>query len=86
MAGFTNFKATAADENQENVVVGNVDDDEEEVSDIDSLDSFIDDGSCNITSNRSFYHQLENVDNSIDNTLKEEYEKSLAEIENFDDF
>ena len=86
MTDFIAFEATAVDENQENVVVGNVDDEEEEVSDIDSLDSFIDDGSCNITSNRSFYHQLENVDNSIDNILKEEYEKSLVEIENFDDF
>ena len=44
MAGFINFKAIAADENQENVVVGNVDHDEE-LSDIDSLDSFIDDES-----------------------------------------
>ena len=68
------------------MVVGNVDDDEEEVSDIDLLDSFIDNESCNITNDRSFYHQLENVDNSIDDTVKEEYEKSLAEIENFDDF
>ena len=86
MADFINFKSTTvADENQENVVVGNVDD-EEEVSDIDSLDSFIDDESCNITNDRSFYHQLENVDNSVDDTLKEEYEKSIPEIENFDNF
>ena len=85
MADSIDFESTTvADENQENVVVGNVDD-EEEVSDIDSLDSFIDDESCNITNDRSFYHQLENVDNSIDDTLKEEYEKSLVEIENFDD-
>ena len=86
MVDFIDFEATAADENQENVVVGNVDDEEEEVSDIDLLDSFIDNESCNITNDRSFYHQLENVDNSIDDTVKEEYEKSLAEIENFDDF
>ena len=86
MADFIDFEATAADENQENVAVGNVDDDEEEVRDIDSLDFFIGDESCNITNDRSFYHQLENVNNSIDDTLKEEYEKSLAEIENFDDF
>ena len=44
MTDFIAFEATTADENQENVVVGNVDDDEE-LSDIDSLDSFIDDES-----------------------------------------
>ena len=82
MVDFIDFEATTvADENQENMVVGNIDDDDEEVSDIDSLDSFIDDESCNITNGRSFYHQLENVDNSIDDTLKEEYEKSLKESE-----
>ena len=86
MADFINFEATTvADENQENVVVGNIDADEG-VNDIDSLDSFIDNESCNIASDRSFYHQLENVDNSIDDTLKEEYQKRLVEIENFDDF
>ena len=43
MADFIDFEATTvADENQENMVVGNIDDDDEEVSDIDSLDSFID--------------------------------------------
>ena len=43
MVDFIDFEATTvADENQENMVVGNIDDDEEEVSDIDSLDSFID--------------------------------------------
>ena len=87
MADFIDFEATTvADENEENVVAGNVDDDEEEVSDTDSLDSFIDNESCNITNDRSFYHQLENVDNSIDDTLKEEYENSLVEIKKFDDF
>ena len=44
MTDFIDFEATmVADENQENMVVGNIDDEEEEVSDIDSLDSFIDD-------------------------------------------
>ena len=33
-----------------------------------------------------FYRQFENVDKSIDETLKEEYENSLVEIENFNDF
>ena len=43
MVDFIDFEATTvADENQENMVVGNIDDDDEEVSDIDSLDSFID--------------------------------------------
>ena len=43
MADFIDFEATTiADENQENMVVGNIDEEEEEVSDIDSLDSFID--------------------------------------------
>ena len=87
MADFIDFEATTvAGENEESVVAGNVDDDEEEVSDIDSLDSFIDNESCNITNDRSFYHQLENIDNSIDHTLKEEYENSLVEIKKFDDF
>ena len=52
------------------MVVGTVGDDDEEVSNIDSLDSFIDNESCNTINDKSFYHQLENVDNSIDDTLK----------------
>ena len=34
----------------------------------------------------SFYRQFENIHKLIDETLKEEYENSLVEIENFSDF
>ena len=56
-------------------------DKEEEVSDddLDSLKSFIDDSE--VENDRTFYQQFENVSSSIDDILKEEYDKSMGDIE-----
>ena len=86
MAEFIDFEAIT--ENQNEPVV--IDDDEEEaeeepVSDLESLISFIDDDNY-IENDRSFYQLFDNVNNSIEETLNEEYDKSLVNIENFNDF
>ena len=79
MADFIHFETTTTDENG-TIGIEN-DDEEDEVSEV---DSFIDDNGKD--NDVSFYRQFENVDKSIDETLKEEYENSLVEIENFNDF
>ena len=79
MADLIHFETTTTDENG-TIEIEN-DDDEDEVSDV---DSFIDDNEKD--NGVSFYRQFENVDKSIDETVKEEYENSLVEIENFNDF
>ena len=79
MGDFIHFETTTTDENG-TIKIEN-DDEEDEVSDV---DSFIDDNEKD--NDVSFYRQLKNVDKSIDETLKEEYENSLVKIENFNDF
>ena len=47
----------------------------------DSLESFIDDGNEDDASlSRSFYHKLESVNVSVDETFEEEYKKSLVDM------
>ena len=48
-------------------------------NDLDSLDSFIDDND-EIEDDRIFYQKFKNVTSSIDDILKEEYNKSTADI------
>ena len=79
MADFIYFETTTTDENGTTEIEN--DDEEDEVTDV---DSFIDDNEKD--NDVSFYRQFENVDKSIDETLKEEYKNSLVEIENFNDF
>ena len=61
-------------------------DPDDEVSEYsNSLGSFIDDGNeDDALLSRSFYHKLENVNISADETFEEEYKKSLADIENLE--
>ena len=49
----------------------------------DSLKSFIDDGEDDAVG-RGFYHKLENFNISVDETLEEEYKKSLVDIQNLE--
>ena len=79
MTDFIHFETTTTDENGTIETENNVE--EDEVSDV---DSFIDDNEKD--NDVSFYRQFENVDKSIDETLKEEYENSLVDNENFNDF
>ena len=51
-------------------------DDKVSDSDLDSLKSFIDDND-EIENDRTFYQKFENVTTSIDDVLKEEYERIL---------
>ena len=74
MAKFIDFEVSVEEQNEK--------DKEDEVSDddLDSLKSFIDDSE--VENDRTFYQQFENVSNSIDDILKEEYSKSMGDIEN----
>ena len=49
----------------------------------DSLKSFIDDGEDDAVG-RGFYHKLENFNISVDETLEEEYKKSLVDMQNLE--
>ena len=53
---------------------------------VSDVDSSIDNNEKIGESDATFYRQLENIDRPVDETLKEEYEQSLAEIKNFDEF
>ena len=79
MAEFIDFEVSVNDQNQQEMQ-----DDENEVSDsdLDSLKSFIDDSE--VENNTTFYQQFQNVSNSIDDILKEEYDKSMGDIEKID--
>ena len=58
-------------------------DDEVSDSDLDSLKSFIDDND-EIENGRKFYQKFENLTTSIDDVLKEEYDKSIVDIQKVD--
>ena len=75
MADFISFEVSVEDEVQE---------EENEVSDsdLDSLSSFIDNEVTEHDVN--FYRNFNNVETDIEQTLKDEYDKSLEEIDDFD--
>ena len=79
MAEFIDFEVSVNDQNQQEMQ-----DDENEASDsdLDSLKCFIDDNE--VENNTTFYQQFQNVSNSIDDILKEEYDKSMGDIEKID--
>ena len=52
-------------------------------SDLDSLKYLIDDND-EIENDRTFYQKFENVTTSIDDVLKEEYDKSIVDIQKVD--
>ena len=63
MADFIDFEISVEDNTKE----------EDEVcdSDLDSLNSFTDDETDDIETDRTFYQKFENVTNSVDDILKE---------------
>ena len=78
MTDFIDFDVSVEDNNQNEEK-----DDEVSDSDLDSLKSFIDDND-EIENDRTFYQTFENVTTSIDDVLKEEYDKSIFDIEKID--
>ena len=76
MTDFINFEVSVEDEVQE---------EENEVSDcdLDSLSSFTDNEVTEHDVN--FYRNFDNVETDIEQTLKDEYDKSLEEIDDFDE-
>ena len=74
MAIFIDFEVSIEDNTKE---------EEDEVcdSDLDSLNSFIDDDNVDIENDRNFNQKFENVTNSVDDVLKEEYDKNIGEID-----
>ena len=76
---FIGFKATTASDKE----VGS----EDEVNDVDSLKSFIDDDKkTEIEEDRTFYRNFENVTKPVDETLAEEFHESMREVENLTRF
>ena len=78
MTDFIDFEVSVEDNNQNEEK-----DDEVSDSDLDSLKSFIDDND-EIENDRTFYQKFENVTTSIDDVLKEEYDKSIVDIQKID--
>ena len=79
MAQFINFEVDVDNEESDNGK--EVSDD----SDLDSLKSFIVDNEEVNDSDVNFYRTFNNVETDIEQTLKEEYERGLEDIENFDE-
>ena len=77
MTDFIDFEVSVEDNNQNEEK-----DDEVSDSDLDSLKSFINDN-YEIENDRT-YQKFENVTTSIDDVLKEEYDKSIFDIEKID--
>ena len=78
MTDFIDFVVSVEDNNKNEEKNDEVSD-----SDLDSLKSFIDDND-EIENDRTFYQTFENVTTSIDDVLKEEYDKSIADIGKLD--
>ena len=80
---FADFEATVASNNEVGCdnEVGSKDDD---VSEVDSLKCFIDEN-VQVQEDRTYYRNLENVTKSVDETLAEEFNESILEIESFDE-
>ena len=79
---FVGFEATVASDNE--VGSDNEAGSKDEVSDVDSLKSFFDDN-MEVEENRTYCGNIENVIKSVDETLAEEFNESMREIENFDE-
>ena len=77
MASVIDFEVSVDDEDKDK------DNEVSDDSDAESLLFFIDDNVQ--TNNANFYQSFDNVEEDIDETLAEEYEKGLQEINNLDD-
>ena len=78
MTDFIDFEVSVEDNNK-NEEKG----DEVSNSNLDSLKSFIDDND-ETENDRTFYQKFENITTSIDDVLKEEYDKSIVDIQKID--
>ena len=85
MADSIEFDATVQDSGDEVIVNKDLQEQVSNDSDLESLDSFIDDNKKE-ENNISFYQHFDNVDKPIDETLSEEYDKSIVDMENFNEF
>ena len=82
MAEFIDFEGIIKPKTETVTVEEEENDEENELSDIDSFIYDIEKEDDDV----AFYRQLENINKLIDQTLQEEYELSFTEIENFNDF
>ena len=77
MADFINFEADIED-------IGEDDGDEvSDISDVESENSFTDDQDVNTDAN--FYRHFANVENDVEQVLKDRYNEALEKIEEFDE-
>ena len=58
---------------------------EDEACDVDSLKSFVDDLDAEDENDRTFYLNFENVTRPIDEALRQEFDESMREAEQFDE-
>ena len=56
---------------------------EDEVSDVDFLKSFVDDLDAEDENDRRFYRNFENITRPVDEALREEFDESMREAEQF---
>ena len=80
MAGFINFEADIEGDDEQIV---EEDDEVSNVSDVDSENSFID--NQEVKTGVSFYRHFANVENDIEQVLKDAYNEALEGIETFDE-
>ena len=77
MADFINFEVDVEGNSDDNDKVSNI-------SDSDSLKSFIDNEEVNTGVN--FYRHFNNIETNIEQTLRDEYNNALHDVENFEEF
>ena len=81
MAEFTDFEVEVSDTEKAK-------DDEDEVYSDNCLNSFINDSSsdsdCEKTNKESFYRKFDNMETSVDEILKQEYDQSIQDINDID--
>ena len=80
MADFINFEADIEGDDEE---IGEEDDEVSNISDVDSENSFID--NQEVKTDVSFYRHFANVENDIEQVLKDAYNEALEDIETFDE-
>ena len=80
MGDFVNFEADIEGDDEE---IGEDDDKVSTISDVDSENSFID--NQEVKTDVNFYRHFSNVENDIEQVLKDTYNEALEDIETFDE-
>ena len=80
MADFINFEADIEGDDEE---IGEEDDEVSNISDVDSENSFID--NQEVKTDVNFYRHFANIENDIEQVLKDAYNEALEDIETFDE-